>query len=353
LDQERADEADKPPSLNLSRKQPIVSLEKSVQKEAFLVAQNIFDRLVDKVHVQVVTDISTCQQLFESFSPKDTVFSTWDFRFAWYNAYKYLPAFFVIYYNDKPVGLLPLWYENDKKQFRWFGSWWMEESSFWVFNQKYIPLLLALAPERTYLNAITIDSNLAKILKLEPDDPKYVLDLRNKTSAEEFLIKLKKKQRYNLKRDYRIIESLRPEIEINNYSSLEELFKLSINRFAEKGEHSDFIDDRRKEAFRQIIKQAKSYQVRIIKTKINHQTASLDFAFLYKDCYCAAKCGNNVKAFPGIGNFINLYQINEAIQMGFKKIDFLEISYGWKEKIFQSMPLYYFQKGLTKKELRE
>lgn len=353
--QERAAEEEKPPGgpfLNLIEKQNIVSLEKFPQKEAFLVGKNIFNSHINKVKVQVVTDINLCKDLFNKFSPQDTVFATWDFRYSWYLGYKHTPCFFVVYFNNKVVGLLPLWYENDKNQFRWFGSWWMEENSFWVFDKKYIPLLLAICPPRTYLNAIYFDPpNLNQVLKLDLDDPKYVLNLTQFNNLDDFLAKLKKKQRYNLKRDKRIIETWGLKIIINRFADIERLFQLSMVRFQQKGDKSDFINPKRREIFRQIIKQVKTYQPRMITTEINNQIASVDLVLLYKNTYFALKCAYNVVSFPGIGNFINLYQIQEAISMGFKKIDFLEVSYGWKERLFTSIPLYCFKKDLKKEEV--
>lgn len=346
---------EKPPGRNLLfflDKRTTVSLEKFPQKEAFLVGQNIFNSHSNQVQVEITTDLPTCQDLFEHFSPKDTIFSLWDFRYAWYLGYHFLPCFLVLYFQKKPVGLLPLWYESDKSQFRWFGSWWMEENSFWVFNKKYIPLLLALCPPRTYLNAITLDHpEMNSILNFEPDDPKYVLGLEKMNSIDDFLAPLKKKQRYNLKRDRRLIQEQNVKVIINRFSDLKHLIKLSTSRFEQKGDESDFVNPKRKETFKEIIKQAKSYQPRILTYEINKKIAGVDLVLLYKNSYYAIKCGYNVSQFPGIGNFANLFQIDEAIKMGFKKIDFLEVNYGWKEKLFTPLPLYCFKKELTKKEV--
>jgi len=351
LAQDAIAESDKPPGKNLLyllEKQNIVSLDKFPQKEAFLVAKNIFEAEVNQIQVQIVTNIRRCQDLFNKFSPQDTIFSNWDFRYAWYLGYKYLPCFFVVYFNKKAVGLLPLWYENDRNQFRWFGSYWMEDNSFWVFDKKYTPLMLAICPARTYLNAIYLEQpSLNTILNLNQDEPKYQLDLTNLNSIDDFLAGLKKKKRYNLKRDQRIITSQNPKIIFNRLNDLEIFFHLSNKRF---GQDSDCQDPRRRKTYKNIIKQAKSYTARTITTEINQQIASVDLAFGYKDTYYAARGANNLDLFPGIGNFINLFQIQEAIKMGYKKIDFLEDDCGWKEELFTTVPLYFFVNQLDRKE---
>lgn len=350
--QSGAADGEKPPGqnfLSLIEKQNIVSLEKFPQKEAFLVGQNLFNSHIDQFKIQIVTDIKACEDLFEKFSPKDTVFATWDFRYSWYLGYRHLPCFFVLYFNNQPVGLLPLWYEHDKNQFRWFGSYWMEDNTFWVLDKKYIPLLLAVLPPRTYLNAIYLEQNyLAKFLKLEQDDPKFILDLHHLSSLNDFWPRLKKKLRYNLKRDLRIITTQKPTIIINNINDLEIFFQLTNQRF-QKG--ADCQDKRRKLVYQELFKHAKNYQTRLITVKIGDQVASVDIVFLYRDTYYAARGANNLRRFPGIGNFVNLYQIEEAIKMGYKKIDFLQDECGWKANLLEKKLLFYFNKELRPEEI--
>ncbi len=350
--QEQSPDPDKPPGdqlLNLIALQNPVSLENFPQKEAFLVGKSILDSQVAQIEVQVLTDIKICKELFNKFSPQDTIFATWDFRYAWHLGYNYLPCFIVVFFDKKAVGLLPLWYEHDKKQFRWFGSYWMEDNSFWVFDKKYIPLLLSICPSRTYLNAITLDSkSFSKILNLKQDEAKYTLNLTRFNSSEDFLQALNKKKRYNLKRDWKQITNQKPKIIINRFKDLSTFFDLSIQRF---GVDSDCTDPKRRETYKQILKQAKTYQVRMITTEIKDKIASVDLVFLFKDTYYAAKGSNNINLFPGIGHFVNLFQIKDALALGYKKIDFLQHSYGWKEELFTSIPLYCFKKNLKTKEV--
>jgi len=51
-----------------------------------------------------------------------------------------------------------------------------------------------------------------------------------------------------------------------------------------------------------------------------------------------------VAEFSGIGNFINLLEIDDAIKLGMQKIDFLQNNYQWKSRWFESQPLFKFQK---------
>ena len=46
---------------------------------------------------------------------------------------------------------------------------------------------------------------------------------------------------------------------------------------------------------------------------------------------------------------MNLFEIEDAVNLGMEKMDFLEIGYGWKEKWFEAIPLLKYEKRRTKK----
>jgi len=41
---------------------------------------------------------------------------------------------------------------------------------------------------------------------------------------------------------------------------------------------------------------------------------------------------------------MNLFEIDDAISLGMKKIDFLQNNYEWKERWFEAVPLFKFRK---------
>lgn len=302
--------------------------------------QNIF--------VRIETDLETCHQLFEEFSPKKTLFELWGFRYAFYLGYKHQPIFMIFEKNQQPVGLLPLWYEKDKDELRWFGSWWQEGNRFWFKDKSLIPIACSLFPTKILLNALYISPRSAQKLGFLEDDPKYILDLTKYPSIDAFLQKFPKKKRYNLRRDQKLILNHHPRTIINRFEDIEKLFELSIQRFANK-DGSAFTSEERKETFRQIIRQAQEYQVRMISTEINHQTVGVDLIALHKGVYYALNGAYDIQRYPGLGNYTNLLLIQDALNLGCKAIDFLEVSYGWKEDWFEPLPLFQF-KGILNRE---
>lgn len=294
--------------------------------------------------VRVETDMETCHQLFEQFSPKKTLFELWGFRYAFYLGYHCLPVFLIFEKGNEPLGLLPLWYESDKDELRWFGSWWQEGNTFWFSDKSLIPLVFSLFRQKILLNALHLPQSVARKCQLAADDPKYLLSLEEYPTIESFLQKFNGKRRYNLRRDQKIILSQNPKTVINRYKDLETLFKLSIKRFAKIDEDgSVFLLKERKETFRRIAKQAREYEIRTVSTEINGKTVGVDLAALYKGTYYALNGAYDIEHYPGLGNYTNFVLIQDAIDLGMKTVDFLEVSYGWKEDWFKPIPLFQFK----------
>ena len=329
---------DEPPSSSSKRK---IILKTPEKKTGFFPVQPDF------LITEVVSNIDDCFALFKKFSPEKNLFETWEFRQAFYQAYRHQPYFLVLRNNHQDLALLPLWYDQDKKRYTWFGSDWQEEVSFFSTDPSFIPLLLSAAPSPLYLNAIDKASvtSLLDQIDFKDDAPKYILRLENFKNHEDFLMSLKKNRRHGMRKDWKRIQSQNPEITINNFNDIDQLISLAKKRFADKGQRADWEDPRRIATFKEIIRlKDKSYRTRMITIKINGIVAGVDLICLYQDTYFAVKCGYNVSQFSGIGNFMNLFEINDALELGMKKIDFLQNNYEWKEGLFESLPLVRYEK---------
>ena len=327
---------------------PLYSQNTLTKRQQHYYHTNGHSPLLKSLQVKVFSQIDDCQKLWKDFSLNTTLFDTWDFRLAFWKGYNHTPYFLVLKNGLDNLALLPLWYEEDKKRYTWFGSTWQEENRFLVKDPLFIPLLLAICPSPVTLNAISIElpSWVEKVIKLKPDDPKYILNLQTIGSVDDYFATLKKKKRYNFKRDKRIIEAQNPHISFDNFADFDTLVGLSIKRFEEKGENTDWEDSRRIETFRQVIRLGKSgssYQIRMLTVVIGERVAAVDLIAIFNGCYYPLKCGYNVKNFPGIGNYVNLLEIDDAINLGMEKMDFLEIGYGWKDKWFEKVPLLQYE----------
>jgi hypothetical protein len=306
-------------------------------------------QVIRQLRVRVVSDIDQCYLLWKEFSPNESLFDTWEFRYAFWKGYHHQPYFIVLSIGNERVGLLPLWYEGDKKKFFWFGSWWQEDNTFFVKHDFIILLLVAIAPTPLHLNAILPESaqKVKGLLTLEDDDSKYVLNLSKMQTVDDYLSLLNKKRRYNIRRDYKRIQSFNPRIMINNFSDFDVLVKLSKKRFAEKGEETDWEDPRRVETFRQVLEMGRGnrgFSARMITVEIGGEPAGVDLMAIFNKHYYTVKCGYDVKNYPGIGSYMNLVEIEDALKLGMSKIDILAINYGWKERLFETVPLLKLEK---------
>lgn len=326
---------------------------------------NGYFKLSQKLNLQVFYKTEEIKELWNEFTPKKSVFDLYEVRDSFYQAYNFDPYFLTIFRqkgeNRDVLGTLPLWLNSDKLEkgddagacdcgkYVWFGSNWPEDNLFFVKDPDFIPLLLTAAPENLELACIRPETEY-EFLNTFPgytpeEEKKYFLDLTNIHSIDDYLCKLKKKKRYNLKRDRKRITALAPQILFNTPTHLEELFNLSIKRFREifpdePNEHSAFEDERRKNVFRNLQKNAGQYQTRLITTLINGKIEAVEFGMVFNKTYFALNAGADISGYSGLGVFSNLLVIEDAIKLGCTKIDFLEGDNNWKESWHLS---HYFQ----------
>ncbi len=321
------------------------------QEQKHFYGKNGYLLLLKELKIEVASQLDQCRCLWDEFSPNSSLFDTWDFRLAFWKGYRN-PFYFLMLKKGKEIlGLLPIWYEEDNnKRYTWFGSNWQEENKFFAKDPVLVSLLLAICPSPLVLGAISLEGlgKAKEFVDFQENDSKYILDLRGFSSSKDFLSSLKKKKRYNFKRDKKRIEAQEPKIIFDNFSDFKSLVSLCKERFKQKGEGTDWDDLRRIETFRHVIeigRKKTSFEVRMITVVLKGRIAAVDLIALFKGCYYPLKCAYDVSRFPGIGNFVNLLEIDDAISLGMKRVDFLEISYGWKERWFQPIPLLKYEKG--------
>lgn len=302
---------------------------------------------------QIVTSLNECKKLWQKFSPNQTIYDIWEFRLAFYLAYQHQPHFIVLYHHQIPVGLIPLWFDIGKQHYDWFGSYWHEHNNFWVTDPKYLPLLLRSLPIPSVLRAINpsqiqqLNHQLPPSFILEPDEPTFSLKLNQINNHNNYLLTLKKKTRYNLKRDWQKITQLHPTVTYDRFDDILALIALNTQRFLDKGEEPDCLDPRRAQAFKNLLilaLESQKYQIRMISIEIEHQLAVVDLIAIYQKTYYSLKGGSDLRKFPGIGNYINLLEIDDACNLGMKKIDFLQSPQGWKNAWFEPQQLWILKK---------
>jgi hypothetical protein len=323
---------------------PGTNLTLSLIKENY---SNGLSGYVKGLRVGIYTDLNKCKKLWSLFSHNESLFDLWDFRYSFYEAYKYKPYFLTILLKDEVVGILPLWFEdknywNEPPHYCWFGSNWNEDNIFFVKDIFYIPILLYFAPKPLNLSAIKAGQThkLKNLLSLESDDSKFTLDLTPYRDLEDYLISIKKKRRHNLRHDRKRISEMKPRHYLNENGILNLMIDMNVKRFLIKNEVVDWEDKRRANTFKFIAKNSRKYMKRITSVKIKKKLAAIDYTLIYRDTYYALKGSLDIESFSGIGNYMTAFEIEDAIELGMKRLDVLQEESGWKSKWFTEEPLF-------------
>lgn len=313
--------------------------------------KNGLSKLIPRLTVKVHSQLEICEELWELFTPKKSMFDVWDFRMAWYAGYKYKPYFYTVYEREKPLALLPLWYSTYRKKYQWFGSDWMEDNKFFVKDEKLIDVLFQIAPTPFILNAIEINEtwkNKKIFPSLKPDDAKNLKNLSGLSSMDDLLQTFDKKDRYNLKSDYLRIAAMNPKVIVTkakDMTKLRTMMKMNIERFSKDPEdESDLVEKDRRITYTAMVNNANQYRVQFIEVYIQNRLAAIDFIATYKGTYYTMKGGNDLNRFNGVGNFLVYTEFEEAMKQGFKMVDCLQMDNGWKHRFFDQKPVYIVEK---------
>lgn len=320
-------------------------------KENYFFYKNGLSHIIPRLNVKVHSLVDECEELWEKFSPKKSVFDEWDFRYAWYLGFQNKLYFYTIYEGKKAVGLIPLWYDENKKTYEWFGSDWLEDNTFLVKEHQYIDLLFKILPGPIYLGSFEFDSlwkekNVYQEVKL--DDPKNIKKLEGLRNMDELLGSYTKKRRYNFRYDVRKIKHRNPTVTIvegYDEESLITLIAMNRKRFESVSDNKSIFEQiEMRNTFRNIVKNAKSFKTKFIKVEVEGETAAIDLIFEYKNIYYTPIGANNVEKFDGIGSYIMYLELEDAMKRGYSFVDALQEDYGWKHRYFDQYALYKWEK---------
>jgi hypothetical protein len=327
-----------------TRKIPITFFIPKINENRFFY-ENGLAKFIDKLVVKVYSNLEICHQLWEQFSPNQSLFQLWEFRYSWYLGYRYQPFFYTIQLNNQPLAVLPLCFNEDKKEFQWFGGWWPEDNLFFVKDEKFIPLLFKIAPKPLLLTGILPFDNLKNYQLLE-DEYKYISDISRIKTFDDYLSNLSKKNRYHFKNYHYRFSLLEPKIvflEGNRSSMLKILKKLSIIDY-ERKDVSEYRKSERMNTFREIYLHQGRYKIFTLYGKIKNYDFALDILGVYKNQFYILTGAADIERFPGAIHYLTYLEIEKAIQMGYSLVDAMQIDYNWKHKYFTPKPMLKFEK---------
>jgi len=289
---------------------------------------------------KIEQDLKKCQGLWEEFSPKQELFDEWEYRDCFYQAYGYQPYFIVGSQGDKVMGVLPLWYEERRDFYTFFGGTFPEPNTFFVKNKADLGDFLKQCPPKSRL--YYLDKKESKYWPLEESDKKYFLNLKKyEDKIENYWLGFDRKHRKNLRYDLKQFEKLNYSLRYNHLADFEKMVELNRKRF---GKESDFEEKEMRMGMKNLMEVAeKRGELMMISLLVEGRVEAVEMVVIYKNCYYVLASGHNLEV-KNIGKKMMVEQIKKAMEKRMEKIDFLSSDSGWKKMWhLESVPLFEFK----------
>lgn len=295
------------------------------------------------ITIKKITEIEEAKDVWMKLNYQLDMDDDWLLRELYWELFKFPIIFYVAYVNDEPVGLLALQNNTNKGHFEFFGGSWFENNRIYVKkgNEEIRRKLFDAIEEPVKLEWMEHE-----IEGIEPEmlDEKFRLPLKDLTSIDDYINKFwSGKSRQNLKAQMRKIALNDIQIIEDNYEDYDLMVELNKKRF---GEDSRFQNFERAEFIRKVIK---NFNMKMITIIVNGRKESIGLSLLYKNGYIGLNSGTN-NEINGLGKFLILQRIQQAINSGADFYDARSASLGWKEQFgFIGKPQYKYTKNILEK----
>jgi CelD/BcsL family acetyltransferase involved in cellulose biosynthesis len=278
---------------------------------------------------EIVQDSEKIKELWNTLSPKETIYDDWEFRFCFHKYFQYPLVCHVGYEDDQLIGMLPLQLNTDKNYLEFFGGDYMEDNRVMIKAGygKYIPEFYKRITEPAHLSLIRGEDQFTASLPIQ--DYKYVLSLAGYTNVDEYLeASFHGETRKTMKKKARRVEREGMELLENNFADIEKLFEYNRGMF---GDGSSFNDrPHHTEIFHDLLQP--HFIPQLLSFKVAGQLQGVSLALLYNKSYAYVTLGIAPNAIRDLSNFINLKNIERALALGAKEVDSFTGDYGWKER---------------------
>ena len=291
---------------------------------------------------ELIQDIKKAEELWKLFSPCETIYDDWDFRYCFYKYFNYPLYFYTSYEQGEPIGILPLQFNTDLKYLEFFGGSYMEDNRVMVKSgyEDTISEFYKQISEPAHLELIRGFDAFTTQLSLQ--DYKYILPLNNFKTPNEYLTALfHSETRKTIQKKVRRVERENMQVVVNRFSDIELLFEYNKSMFKEKSSFND--RPHHQEIFRDLTKPG--FNPYLLSFQIGEKVHGVTFSWLYKKSYAYASLGIHPEAVKDITTYMNIKNIEQALLLGANEVDAFTGDYGWKERWhFSKIPQYKFDK---------
>lgn len=282
------------------------------------------------------------ENLWREISPSQVIFDEWDFRYVFFKHEPRPLSFRAVYeingQSEELLGLMPL-VDYGKYGYGFFAEEPCEENRVFVKpgREDLIPLLYKSLSGKVQFYDISGEDEFTRNLPLE--DYKYLLPLSEFSSFNDFLRqRLPAKRRKSLEKELAEVEALRLEVVLNDFSDLEELFRLNVKSF---GRESYLWKKKEQLPWRELIKE--NFSWRLISLRLSGRTVAASLSVYYQGYWHYLLTGVDFSTYPGLGKYLNKVNIEMALSAGARYFDAGLGACGWKDLWhFERRPQYEY-----------
>ena len=299
------------------------------------------------LEIQLVTDMAEAERLWRQFSPNETIFESWELRALFQKYHQKDIRFYAGYVEGELIGVFPLQFNKDKNLLEFFGGDYMEDNrlflqpEFETYRVDFFDYIQTL-DEKIKLEYMSGEDAFTTSLPVQ--DHKYILPIEKYTTLEEYVTDVfSSETKKTMLKKMRRIDRLGVEITKNNFADIEKLFELNIAMF---GEHSSFSDRPfHKEIFRELFTFSPEMTPYFLTFTVGGEVIGVSISLEYHESYAYILLGINPSGVKDMATYINLKNIETAIQAKAKFVDCFVGAYGWKDRWhFTAIPKYTFVK---------
>lgn len=301
------------------------------------------------IQTRIVDDLKSCRQIWQKLWPVENIFDLWETRWCFAKSYDRPLCFIVAEENNSIVGVLPLsWIEEDK-QFgyfpgeTWQGKTWLEQNRMFSRDTHVSEELINSIPGKAHIRYLTEDTTRLLGSLTDFDENAYFFyPSRYNYSFDAYLNHFSGKSRKKLFGEISKLEEHKISYCYNKVEDMQHLFKMNTDRF---GARSYFYNNRFTRAFEHLVDWLRCEGMLKIKTVlIGGVIGAIDIGIVHEKNYTLLAGGTNPE-FPGVAKLINLHHFEYACQEHFHQVECLCGDFGWKERFgLTGIPLYQISK---------
>lgn len=281
-----------------------------------------------KLTFKLFQDIDNAKKYWEMFSPNLSLFDDWEFR---YTAYKYLnlPIYFYVgFLDNKPIWVIPLEWNTEKKYLEFFGWFYMEDNKVlierWYEDFVWEFYRQVSLPKR--LSFISDNSNYEKTFVTE--NYSYYVNTKEISSFDDYLEKkFSNSWKKHFKRNIRsILDNHKVEIIMDRFEDINIMFEYSLKNFWQK---CDLILEPSESQFE--LDLLKKFDSHLISFVIDWKIQAVSLVLYYNNVLYWINWWINYSDINNLWKLVFKEKIDIAIKNGFSMYHAWVWDYNWKK----------------------